>query len=101
MEFPPCVQWLTIEFDPQCGTAQMEDYLLLSIPVRPTVPNGCASNDDYFDMLDKDISLRRAGCKNANIISSCNRAWYSKYAVPKEVCEISEKDWIVIKKYNT
>ena len=26
VEFPPCVQWLTIEFDPQCGTAPMEDY---------------------------------------------------------------------------
>lgn len=35
IEFPPCVQWFTIEFDSQCGTAQVEDYLLVSIPKTP------------------------------------------------------------------
>uniref|UniRef100_A0A2K6FCE5 E3 ubiquitin-protein ligase MYCBP2 n=1 Tax=Propithecus coquereli TaxID=379532 RepID=A0A2K6FCE5_PROCO len=32
--FPECVRWMTIEFDPQCGTAQSEDVLRLLIPVR-------------------------------------------------------------------
>lgn len=32
MEFPASVQWLTLEFDPQCGTAQLEDNLFISIP---------------------------------------------------------------------
>ncbi|EPY82786.1 hypothetical protein CB1_000626007 [Camelus ferus] len=36
--FPECVRWMTIEFDPQCGTAQSEDVLRLLIPVR-TVQN--------------------------------------------------------------
>ncbi len=34
--FPQCVRWLVLEFDPQCGTAQAEDSLQLSIPAyRP------------------------------------------------------------------
>lgn len=32
--FPPCVQWLSLEFDPQCGTAQVEDTLQVHIPSR-------------------------------------------------------------------
>lgn len=36
--FPECVRWITIEFDPQCGTAQSEDVLRLLIPVR-TIQN--------------------------------------------------------------
>lgn len=32
--FPDCVRWTTIEFDPQCGTAQPEDVLRLLIPSR-------------------------------------------------------------------
>uniref|UniRef100_A0A8C2YGI1 E3 ubiquitin-protein ligase MYCBP2 n=1 Tax=Coturnix japonica TaxID=93934 RepID=A0A8C2YGI1_COTJA len=32
--FPECVRWITIEFDTQCGTAQLEDVLRLLIPVR-------------------------------------------------------------------
>ncbi|KAM9674292.1 E3 ubiquitin-protein ligase MYCBP2 isoform 12-T13 [Dama dama] len=36
--FPECVRWMTLEFDPQCGTAQSEDVLRLLIPVR-TVQN--------------------------------------------------------------
>lgn len=38
MTFPECVRWITIEFDPQCGTAQSEDVLRLLIPVR-TIQN--------------------------------------------------------------
>ncbi|XP_066092496.1 E3 ubiquitin-protein ligase MYCBP2 isoform X10 [Saccopteryx bilineata] len=36
--FPECVRWMTIEFDPQCGTAQSEDVLRLLIPVK-TIQN--------------------------------------------------------------
>ncbi|XP_043928839.1 E3 ubiquitin-protein ligase MYCBP2 [Protopterus annectens] len=32
--FPECVRWITVEFDPQCGTAQTEDVLRLMIPCR-------------------------------------------------------------------
>ncbi|KAK7882381.1 hypothetical protein WMY93_028555 [Mugilogobius chulae] len=34
VSFPDCVRWTTIEFDPQCGTAQPEDVLRLLIPSR-------------------------------------------------------------------
>lgn len=34
VSFPDCVRWTTIEFDPQCGTAQPEDALRLLIPSR-------------------------------------------------------------------
>ncbi|XP_035377124.1 E3 ubiquitin-protein ligase MYCBP2 isoform X3 [Electrophorus electricus] len=34
VSFPDCVRWMTIEFDPQCGTAQPEDVLRLLIPSR-------------------------------------------------------------------
>ena len=30
--FPDTVKWLSIEFTPECGTAQPEDYLQLYIP---------------------------------------------------------------------
>lgn len=30
--FPDTVKWLTVEFTPDCGTAQPEDYLQLYIP---------------------------------------------------------------------
>lgn len=30
--FPETVKWLTVEFTPDCGTAQPEDYLQLYIP---------------------------------------------------------------------
>lgn len=34
VSFPDCVRWTTIEFDPQCGTAQPEDILRILIPSR-------------------------------------------------------------------
>ena len=32
--FPEKVRWLVLEFDPQCGTAQVEDTLQLYVPAR-------------------------------------------------------------------
>lgn len=32
VEFPSTVQWMSLEFDPQCGTAQPEDCLKILIP---------------------------------------------------------------------
>uniref|UniRef100_A0A8D8RF51 RCR-type E3 ubiquitin transferase n=1 Tax=Cacopsylla melanoneura TaxID=428564 RepID=A0A8D8RF51_9HEMI len=34
VSFPDCVKWLTIEFDPKCGTCQAEDTLQLFIPTK-------------------------------------------------------------------
>lgn len=102
VEFPPCVQWLTIEFDAQCGTAQLEDYLLVSVPMRPMVsPDTCQANEDYYDILDNNIKSNRNGaaggqCKNATLLTSCYQ-WPSQ----KEQEHKSEPDWFVVKKFNT
>ncbi|XP_011290756.1 E3 ubiquitin-protein ligase highwire [Musca domestica] len=104
VEFPPCVQWLTIEFDPQCGTAQMEDYLLVSVPMRPLVlADMCHASEDYYDILDNNIKSNRSGnngghCKNATLLTSC-------YKTPLQKAESvemkNESDWFVVKKFNS
>ncbi|XP_054087808.1 E3 ubiquitin-protein ligase highwire isoform X1 [Zeugodacus cucurbitae] len=98
VEFPPCVQWLTIEFDPQCGTAQLEDYLLLSIPMRPTVTEPCPTNEDYFDMLDNNVR-RAQSCTGNALISSCYKSAGAKDE--RESGASADRDWIVVKKFNT
>ncbi|XP_067640218.1 E3 ubiquitin-protein ligase highwire isoform X3 [Eurosta solidaginis] len=100
VEFPPCVQWLTIEFDPQCGTAQLEDYLLLSIPMRPAVLEPCSPNEDYFDMLDNNMRRSQCGAGNA-LISSCYKSVVTKGEESDAGGSGSERDWIVVKKFNT
>ena len=43
--FPESVQWMSVEFDPRCGTAQMEDVLQIHIR-NPTfrAPSSHSSN---------------------------------------------------------
>lgn len=105
VEFPSCVQWLTIEFDPQCGTAQLEDYLLVSVPMRPLITTEmCQTNEDYYDILDNNIKSRgsntgaNAGgqCKNATLLTACY-----KTPLQKESEHKTEPDWFVVKKFNT
>ncbi|KAL9885814.1 MYC binding protein highwire isoform 2-T2 [Glossina fuscipes fuscipes] len=97
VEFPACVQWLTIEFDAQCGTAQLEDYLLVSMPTRPLL--NCEPgpiHDDYYDILDNNIKTNRGNCKNATLIATCYKApaW-------RDIQPTIDPDWIVVKKFNT
>lgn len=97
VEFPACVQWLTIEFDAQCGTAQLEDYLLVSMPTRPLL--NCEpgpTHDDYYDILDNNIKTNRGNCKNATLIATCYKApaW-------RDIQPTIDPDWIVVKKFNT
>lgn len=99
------MQWLTIEFDPQCGTAQLEDYLLVSVPMRPLIATEmCQTNEDYYDILDNNIKSRgsnagaNAGgqCKNATLLTACY-----KTPLQKETEHKTEPDWFVVKKFNT
>ncbi|KAM8720838.1 hypothetical protein ACLKA7_006822 [Drosophila subpalustris] len=119
VEFPPCVQWLTIEFDAQCGTAQLEDYLLLSIPIKAaTAPQPCQSSsavsDDYYDILDNNVSGKRGGgannpqCHNAQLqMTSCCRSPGTGAAngtasgALLRSNDVLDHDWIVVKKFNT
>lgn len=98
VEFPPCVQWLTIEFDAQCGTAQLEDYLLVSLPVRPMVnTESVPANEDYYDILDNNVKTNRGQqSKSANLMTTCY-----KLSEQKEGQQKNEPDWFVVKKFNT
>lgn len=82
VEFPPCVQWFTIEFDQNSGTAQAEDYLLISIPKNLSVmsPSNSSSLDqshsqyiddhDSFDGINPFDSENLGVCKNARLTTS-------------------------------
>ncbi|XP_055913946.1 E3 ubiquitin-protein ligase highwire isoform X3 [Eupeodes corollae] len=96
VEFPPCVQWFAIEFDPQCGTAQLEDYLLISIPSKPYLAEACQVDNDYLDMLDNNMSMQRSSCKNA-VVTNYNRGGLGANANSNA----NDNDWVVIKKFNT
>lgn len=58
VEFPPSVKWMSLEFDPQCGTAQPEDCLKLLIPT--IMNNARSSKTDVNDCgkmnIQKNIS---------------------------------------------
>ncbi|ELW72797.1 putative E3 ubiquitin-protein ligase MYCBP2 [Tupaia chinensis] len=57
--FPECVRWMTIEFDPQCGTAQSEDVLRLLIPVRTIQNSGWLQPDSYADPQKTSLILNK------------------------------------------
>lgn len=99
VEFPPCVQWLTVEFDEQCGTAQLEDYLLISVPIKQVVcVQPCHDTaQEFYDTLDNNIKSSKEVRRNATLITSC-------YDSPMELCEqelLTDSDWMVVKKFNT
>lgn len=70
IEFPPCVQWFTIEFDPQSGTAQPEDCLLVSIPKHPRMRSAAQGQDKSFQTFDDCGSGHFPISRNAHIVSS-------------------------------
>lgn len=87
VEFPACVQWLTIEFDSQCGTGQPEDYLIVSIPTVEVPSENMSSSvtisNDNENIMEKS--------KNVQISSSFSEMKNDRI----------KNDWIVVKKYNT
>lgn len=87
VEFPACVQWLTIEFDSQCGTGQPEDYLIVSIPTAEVPSENMSSSvtisNDNENIMEKS--------KNVQISSSFSEMKNDRI----------KNDWIVVKKYNT
>lgn len=69
------MQWFTIEFDPQCGTAQIEDYFLVSIPKSSTLATPASHlvvNGDDIDSVDGFIAdnSNPGICKNARLTAS-------------------------------
>lgn len=111
IEFPPCVQWFTIEFDSQCGTAQVEDYLLVSIPKTP-MPVACNGQTSSISILEQSHCLLddMAGdaidgfssfdsqnlgiCKNARFSTSVD-----SYGRDRKACG-DEDEWHVAQMFN-
>ncbi|XP_072332276.1 E3 ubiquitin-protein ligase MYCBP2 isoform X3 [Scyliorhinus torazame] len=57
--FPDCVRWMTIEFDPSCGTAQPEDVLRLLIPNKTSQSSGFGPKNTSHDGLNSWIELKK------------------------------------------
>lgn len=52
--FPKTVRWMCLEFDSQCCTSQVEDYLQLFLPSSNPKTRGHAMNiSDYWPVLRK------------------------------------------------
>lgn len=106
VEFPPCVQWFTIEFDPICGTVQGEDYLLVSIPKQASMlsPNvtvsseqSCSQYDDP-DAMDGSTSFESDNlgiCKNARLTTS-----FDSFAKEKKSTNGEEDEWHIAQMFN-
>lgn len=59
VSFPDCVRWTTIEFDPQCGTAQPEDVLRLLIPSRTLHLSSLGSKPLIHDTINTWTELKK------------------------------------------
>ncbi|KAL1456648.1 hypothetical protein WDU94_001361, partial [Cyamophila willieti] len=57
VSFPDCVKWLTVEFDPKCGTCQAEDTLQLFIPAKSDTPGEPCSYIAVTHKLSNGYSL--------------------------------------------
>lgn len=105
VEFPPCVRWLTIEFDPMSGMAQPEDYLLVSIPKQThilasnlTTPDQFCSQYEDSDVIDGSTSFdsdQLGICKNARLTTS-----FDAFAKGKKSGSGDEDEWHIAQMFN-
>ncbi|KAJ3592162.1 hypothetical protein NHX12_007291, partial [Muraenolepis orangiensis] len=59
VSFPDCIRWTSVEFDPQCGTAQPEDVLRLFIPSRTLHLSSLAAKPLAQDTINTWIELKK------------------------------------------
>ncbi|XDV30973.1 hypothetical protein PO909_033770, partial [Leuciscus waleckii] len=64
VSFPDCVRWITVEFDPQCGTAQPEDVLRLLIPSRSMHYSGLGSKALAHETINSWTELKKFSGSN-------------------------------------
>lgn len=95
IEFPPCVQWFTIEFDPQSGTAQPEDCLLISIPKHPRIRTSAQIQEKSYQIYDECGFGNFPISRNAHIVSSI-QSLRDQHSDP-----IVNDDWYVAQMFNT
>lgn len=94
IEFPPCVQWFTIEFDSQCGTIQPDDYLNVSIPVASMIRDNTMQPNTgrcHLDSHERQVE---------SVLSICSLADDNVESVHKHNRDSDSEDWIVVKKFN-
>ncbi|XP_043104378.1 E3 ubiquitin-protein ligase MYCBP2 isoform X10 [Puntigrus tetrazona] len=81
VSFPDCVRWMTIEFDPQCGTAQPEDVLRLLIPSRSMHFSGLSSKSLAHEAINSWTELKKfsgsIGWPTAVLVLPGNEAHFS------------------------
>ncbi|XP_056610662.1 E3 ubiquitin-protein ligase MYCBP2 isoform X7 [Triplophysa dalaica] len=81
VSFPDCVRWMTIEFDPQCGTAQPEDVLRLLIPSRSLQFSGLGSKALAHETINSWTELKKfsgsSGWPTAVLVLPGNEALFS------------------------
>lgn len=71
VEFPATVQWFTVEFDPQCGTAQLEDNLFISIPNRNPHHNNPPSYEES-NVANSKFSVLKNATISTSILATTN-----------------------------
>lgn len=105
VEFPPCVQWFTVEFDHQCGTAQSEDYLVVSIPTKPSLT---VNWDSAKQSIFSDGSRGLFESYHSDKFSICKNAFIASYTSLKENenfknvnTQEPDDDRFIVKVYNT
>ncbi|XP_067264968.1 E3 ubiquitin-protein ligase MYCBP2 isoform X18 [Chanodichthys erythropterus] len=81
VSFPDCVRWMTVEFDPQCGTAQPEDVLRLLIPSRSMHFSGLGSKALAHETINSWTELKKfsgsTGWPTAVLVLPGNEAQFS------------------------
>lgn len=81
VSFPECVRWISVEFDPQCGTAQPEDVLRLLIPGRYAHISGFGPKLPIHESLSSWVELKKfsgsSGWPTAVLILPGNEAMFS------------------------
>ncbi|XP_069614194.1 E3 ubiquitin-protein ligase MYCBP2 isoform X15 [Ranitomeya imitator] len=81
VSFPECVRWVSVEFDPQCGTAQSEDVLRLMIPGRNAHFSGFGPKFPVHENLNSWVELKKfsgsSGWPSAVLILPGNEALFS------------------------
>ncbi|KAJ8253382.1 hypothetical protein GJAV_G00212310 [Gymnothorax javanicus] len=81
VSFPDCVRWMTVELDPQCGTAQAEDVLRLLIPSRSLYLSGSGSKPLAHEIINTWTELKKfsgtMGWPNSVLVLPGNEALFS------------------------
>ncbi|XP_018420885.1 PREDICTED: E3 ubiquitin-protein ligase MYCBP2 [Nanorana parkeri] len=81
VSLPECVRWISVEFDPQCGTAQPEDVLRLLIPGRNAHISGFGPKLPIHESLNSWVELKKfsgsSGWPTAVLILPGNEAMFS------------------------